>query len=71
MREMAQMAGTLDPAVFKYSSPLFLLTQHYRCQGQIKSWTVDVHLKDKMKVLPVDREKHMLEHFRPREVYCG
>lgn len=24
-----------------------------------------------MKVLLVDREKHMLEHFRPREVYCG
>lgn len=54
---MAQMARTSDPSVFKYSSKLFLLTQHYWCQGHIKSWTKDIHLKDKMKVLPIDKRK--------------
>lgn len=61
---MARTTGTLDPAVFKCSFSLFLLMQHYHCQGQSKSRTKDIHLKDKMKVLPVDKEKHMLEHFR-------
>lgn len=60
--------GTLDPAIFIYNSSLFLLTQHYWCQGQIKPWMKDIHLKDKNKVLPADREQHMLEHFSHCEV---